>query len=124
MKTILVVDDEPTILESMELVLEIEQYTVVTASNGKEALERIAESRPDLVLSDVMMPVMDGLELLRAIKTDPALAGIPVVIMSAGRPDPAMVDPPWDRFLPKPARLDVLLSVLKDLLEGSSGASP
>ena len=124
MTTILVVDDEPDIVSTLSMVLELEGYRVLDAPNGKEALVRIAETRPDLILSDIMMPFMSGLELLAAIKSDHEIRAIPVVIMSAGRPDSVAVPYPWDGFLAKPISLDDLLQTITMILERPAGASP
>ncbi len=85
MTRLLVVDDELSILEALQDILSLEGYEVVTAYNGAEGLRRIEEQRPDLVLLDLMMPVMDGREMLRRVREDPALKDLPVVVMSAGR---------------------------------------
>ena len=83
MTTILVVDDEPLIAMALEAALEDVGYEVVTAANGRQGLERLAEARADLVLLDIMMPVMSGPVMLAAMAADPALAGIPVIILSS-----------------------------------------
>ena len=83
MTTILVVDDEPLIAMALEAALEDVGYEVVTAANGRQGLERLAEARADLVLLDMMMPVMSGPAMLAAMADDPALAGIPVIILSS-----------------------------------------
>ncbi len=85
MKRLLIVDDEAAILEALQDVLSLEGYEVVTAYNGAEGLRRVHEAQPDLVLLDLMMPVMDGREMLRRLREDPTLDGLPVVVMSAGR---------------------------------------
>lgn len=82
-KTILVVDDEQDVIRLLQINLEQAGYQVITAENGKDALERVAERRPDLILMDHMMPVMDGLEALRNLKDDQTTAKIPVVILTA-----------------------------------------
>ncbi|MGA9994283.1 MAG: response regulator [Pyrinomonadaceae bacterium] len=81
--TILVVDDEPINRNLIERRLEREGYRVLTAENGREAVEKTREERPDLVLLDVMMPVMDGLEACRLIKDDAATQDIPIIFLSA-----------------------------------------
>ena len=81
--TVLVVDDDPVIQQLLRLNFEMEGYTVVTAGDGVEGLERARSVDPDAVLLDVMMPRMDGLEVARALKGDPATAGIPIVMLSA-----------------------------------------
>jgi CheY-like chemotaxis protein len=80
---ILVVDDEFSVAEVLQSVLTDSGHEVITAVNGKQALERLAERRPDLVLLDFMMPIMDGPALLRAMKQDPAYRDIPAVVMSS-----------------------------------------
>lgn len=81
--TILVVDDEPINRALIERRLEREGYRVLTAENGREAVEKTHEERPDLVLLDVMMPLMDGLEACRLIKEDGATQDIPIIFLSA-----------------------------------------
>lgn len=83
MTTILVVDDEPLIAMALEATLEDVGYEVVTAANGRQGLERLAEERADLVLLDMMMPVMSGPAMLAAMAAHPELAGIPVIILSS-----------------------------------------
>jgi CheY-like chemotaxis protein len=83
MTVILVVDDEPLIAMALEAALEDVGYEVVTAANGRQGLERLAEVRADLVLLDMMMPVMSGPAMLAAMAAQPELAGIPVIILSS-----------------------------------------
>jgi CheY-like chemotaxis protein len=84
MTTILVVDDEPLIALALEAALEDAGHQVATAANGRQGLERLAEApRPDLVLLDMMMPVMSGAAMLAAMAADPGLAGIPVIVLSS-----------------------------------------
>jgi len=82
-KKILVVDDEDDILNFLELVLSEKGYDVVTASGGQEALTRAQLERPDLVLLDIMMPQMDGWEVLKLLRVDEETAEIPVAMLSA-----------------------------------------
>lgn len=83
MKTVLLVDDEHAILDALSGILEDEGFRVVTAGNGREALHRLREETPDVALVDVMMPVMDGRELLREMAADERWKHVPVVLMSA-----------------------------------------
>ena len=82
-ETILVVDDDPDIARFVEVNLRSAGYDVAVAGDGEEALEKAAELRPDLVLLDVMMPVMDGFEMLAELKGDPSIAAIPVIMVTA-----------------------------------------
>lgn len=114
MSKLLIVDDEVAILEALMDILEVEGYAVSTASNGAEGLASVGKSRPDLILLDLMMPVMDGQEMLRRLKDDPSLRTIPVVVMSAGRVNKS--DLHGSHFLAKPFELDDLLdTVAKEL---------
>jgi CheY-like chemotaxis protein len=84
MTTVLVVDDEALIAMALQAALEDEGYQVVTAANGRQGLERLAAiPRPELVLLDMMMPVMSGPEMLRTMQADPALGAIPVIVLSS-----------------------------------------
>ena len=86
MHSILVVDDDPDILDALVEILEAEGYQADRARNGQEALERLHESRPTLILLDLMMPVMDGWEFAQKLKEEPGeLAQTPVVVLSADR---------------------------------------
>jgi DNA-binding response OmpR family regulator len=82
-KKILIVDDEEDILHFLELVLKEKGYDVVTASGGQEALTRAQLERPHLVLLDIMMPQMDGWEVLKLLRVDEETADIPVAMLSA-----------------------------------------
>jgi DNA-binding response OmpR family regulator len=82
-RKILVVDDEDDILHFLELVLKEKGYDVVTASNGHDALTAAQIEKPDLVLLDIMMPQMDGWEVLKLLRVDDETADIPVAMLSA-----------------------------------------
>ena len=86
--TVLVVDDEPSLLFLHRLVLEAVGYAVVEAGDGAQALERIRERRPDLVVSDLMMPVLDGHALIAALQADEDQRTIPVIVVTASATKP------------------------------------
>lgn len=121
MKTILVVDDEEAISETLAEVLQDEGYRCLVATNGQEALDLMAEAPPDLVLCDVMMPVMDGREMLREMRRRPDLAGVPVVMTSAAPAAFAGESADHQAFLKKPFKLEKLLGVVRQLLEEPAG---
>ena len=112
MRSILVVDDEHDILLALELILSEEGFQVIKAHNGREALARLAEVRPAMVLLDSMMPVMSGLETIKAMKADPEYSRIPIVLMSAVAPRVSRDEYPWDVFLRKPFEIEGLMSVI------------
>jgi adenylate cyclase len=80
---ILIVDDEPFNVDYLEQELEDMKYEIITAMNGRQALEKVADELPDLILLDIMMPIMDGFAVLAELKADPLLRHIPVIIISA-----------------------------------------
>lgn len=82
-KTILIADDDQFIVRAFKTGLERYDYSVVIAENGEDAIEQIASVRPDLVLLDVIMPRKDGFEVLKAVKADPALAHIPIIMLTS-----------------------------------------
>ena len=84
---ILVVDDEPDVAKIIAMNLEFEGYRVRKALGGRQALEEVARKKPDCVLLDIMMPEVDGWEVLRRLKEDPATAGIPVIVVTARNTD-------------------------------------
>jgi len=84
---ILVVDDDPVILRLLQVNFRLEGYDVVTASRGDEALRIAKEQTPDVIVLDVMMPGIDGYEVCRELKEDPATAGAPVIFLSARAQD-------------------------------------
>ncbi|HEV7678494.1 MAG TPA: response regulator [Candidatus Dormibacteraeota bacterium] len=120
---ILVVDDDPRLLHVVSMYLSIEGYDVDTAPNGEEGLRRVEAQRPDLVILDVMMPGIDGLEACRRIKSDPDTRHIPVVLFTAlsrtddvenGRAAGA------NRFINKPFSLIGLGAVIRSFLSEDS----
>lgn len=81
--TVLVVDDDPVILQLLRMNFELEGYTVMTATDGQEGVDQVHAHRPDVVISDVMMPRYDGMHLVRALKDDEATATLPIILLSA-----------------------------------------
>jgi CheY-like chemotaxis protein len=130
MKTVLVVDDEYDIINTLEMILSMEGYLVRTAFHGREALQLLAASTtlPDVVLVDAMMPVMDGYRFIEALRADPRTRALPVVLMSAAQPDPIeQARGHWDVYVRKPFDLARLLSLLERLRSPASsptGAGP
>ncbi|MCK5633582.1 MAG: response regulator, partial [Anaerolineales bacterium] len=79
---ILIVDDDPDIREGIVAVLETNDYRLVTASNGIECMEHIRDETPNLLILDMLMPRMDGFAVIRELRSDPGLAGIPIIILT------------------------------------------
>jgi|SRR5271157_1189418 len=83
MMKIMVIDDEPDLVEVVKLILESDGYQVVTANGGQEALEKMGKEMPDLVLLDIIMPRMDGWEVFSRIRSDQKTKDIPVIMLTA-----------------------------------------
>jgi CheY-like chemotaxis protein len=116
LKTILVVEDEPAIAQVLLQVLAEEGYKVVLAVNGQHGLHRAAEVKPDLVLSDLMMPVVTGEEMYHKMQSDPDMSRIPIVLMSAAAAAPEFAVtrnvPTYIGFLRKPFELAGLMQLI------------
>ena len=80
--TVLVIDDDPVILELLRVNFEIEGFNVICAKDGEDGLQRAQAERPDVVISDIMMPRRDGLQLLTDLKGDPTTEDLPVILLS------------------------------------------
>jgi len=123
---IMIVDDDPDYIKVIRAILESEQYTVVTAGDKIEGMEKIRAEKPDLAILDVMMNAwQDGFEMSRQLKKDPQLKNMPVLMLTAVENRTGISfkstagDPTWlpvDVFLDKPVEPDVLLSEVKKLL--------
>lgn len=125
MKTILLVDDEYALVESLTDLLQDEGYRVVSATNGKDGLERLQKEKADLVLSDLMMPIAGGRELVKGIRGFPDFRSLPVVIMSAATKDALTQEGSTlevSAFLRKPFQLEKLLEIIIRLIgKGEKG---
>lgn len=128
MSRILIVDDNNVNLSVLEAMLKQGGYEVVLGRNGKEALELARKQPPDLVISDILMPVMDGYELCRKWKTDERLRRVPFVFYTATYTDPK--DKAYglslgaDRFVVKPVKLEALEKLVRELLEARNKGTP
>ena len=80
---ILVIDDEPNIVQTLQDRLEMNEYEVVTAGNGREGLEKFAQEKPDVILLDVIMPIMDGHEMLEKLRRQPDGQDVSVIMLTA-----------------------------------------
>lgn len=117
MASILVVDDEFGIAQLLQEVLEDEGHEVVLATNGRQALEKALQSLPDLVITDFMMPILDGAGLITALRLQPSLQGIPVILMSAVSEATAVdLCLGYDRFLRKPFRIVQVIDLVEGLI--------
>ena len=118
MKTILVVDDECFLVECLTQLLEEAGYHVVSATNGKDGLAQLVKEHPDMVLTDFMMPVADGLEMVRGMHALPEFRSLPVILMTAwyGGDAPSPRTDGVSAVLNKPFELDELLAMIERLI--------
>jgi DNA-binding response OmpR family regulator len=125
MTIILVVEDEPLIAMALEAALEDAGYKVVTAANGRQGLERLAEARADLVLLDMMMPIMSGPVMLAAMIAQPELSGIPVIFLSS-LPEATIRDRTNSvaAIIRKPYTIDQVLGEIEKALREREPGSP
>jgi CheY-like chemotaxis protein len=120
---LLVVEDVPNVMELLEVTLRFKGYHVITARNGLEALEKIAANRPALVISDILMPKMDGYAMAYRMRTDPQMCNIPLIFLSATYVTPEdkhfALSLGAARFIEKPIDTeDFLLTVAELLTQG------
>lgn len=118
-KRLLVVDDEPNLLAAIAAVLRGEGFEISTARNGKDALLQIAKSLPDLIVSDVRMPVMDGYKLARQLRAAPHTKLIPIVFLTAKGETEDRIEgfrSGVDVYLTKPFEPDELIAVIHNIL--------
>ena len=125
-KKILVVEDEADIAENIQARLSLDNYQVVLASDGKSGVEKARKEKPDLVILDVMMPLVNGFDVCKILKTEAGTRDIPILILTA-LPHLDDVDKAYEvganDFLNKPFTNDRLVQKVKKLL-GSEGNSP
>ncbi len=123
---LLVVEDVPNVLELLDVTLRFKGYPVVTARNGLEALEKIAEQRPALVITDILMPKMDGYALAHRLRSDPKTTDIPIIFLSAtyvtSEDKQFAISLGAVRFIEKPIDTEEFLLTIAELL--TQGAVP
>ncbi len=123
-RKILAVDDEKNIVRLVQVNLERQGFQVVTASDGKEALKKVEEERPDLVVLDVMMPYMDGFEVLQNLRRNHSTRNIPVILLTAKTQDEDIFKG-WrsgvDCYLTKPFNPMELVSFVKRIFSSMDG---
>ncbi len=117
---ILVVDDEPNIVQTLQDRLEMNEYQVVTAGNGREGLEKVEQEKPDVILLDVIMPIMDGHEMLEMLRKQPGGRDVSVIMLTArsqtqdiARANACGIDD----YIVKPFDLSELLEKIESVVE-------
>lgn len=125
--TILLIEDKPGLRDTIQSLLELHQYQVITAANGEEGIHMATEHLPDLVISDIYMPVLNGYQLLEAFQAHEQLRYIPVIILSA-RSATEEVNLALEKgaaaYINKPFLFANLNASIKQLLQTTSGSTP
>lgn len=119
-KKILIVDDEPDIIEILRFRLEKKGYRVVAAFDGEEALDQVEKEQPDLIVLDLMMPKMDGAEVCRRLKRNPAYQEIPIIMLTAKARDVDKMEGislGADDYIVKPYDAQVLFKSMEEILK-------
>lgn len=124
-KKILLVDDDPDFVEAVKVIVESGGYEVRVAYDGQEGLEAVAEEKPDLIVLDVMMPVMNGHAACAKLKKDPATASIPIILLTAVAERVTtstythrdMLESEAEDYMPKPVEPADLLALIKSWLK-------
>ncbi len=119
MKSILVIEDNALLADLIAEVLQEEGYDVEVAADGQEGLNKLPEMKPDLVITDLMMPHLSGDEVCNVIQADPQFRSVPVVMMSSRQEESMKVKCKYDAFLPKPFDLQFFLGLVKQLMEAT-----
>lgn len=125
--TIMVIDDEPAFLDVLSEILETKNYNVLTFSGALKALDFLQKQKPDLILTDIMMPDMDGLTLIRALRTRPEFSDLPIIVISAhaGPKDEARtLIAGANAYLAKPFTASELQNTIRTVLQNASGNAP
>ena len=118
-KKVLIVDDEPNIVISLEFLVKKEGFTVAVAADGEEALAKVAEFSPDLILLDVMMPKKSGFEVCEALRADPARSGLKIIMLTAKGRDTEMAKGlalGADAYMTKPVSTKDLIARIREVL--------
>ena len=115
-KRILVVDDEPELCEALKIRIEVSGYEAILAGDGEEALKKVREMEPDLVILDIMLPKMSGFKVCRMIKFDPKFRKIPVIMLTVrtGKEDKLLgIQSGAEEYITKPFSDDDLMARIK-----------
>lgn len=114
---VLLVEDELGLSKLMVMILEDEGYRVVEAANGAQGLARLEQEKPALIITDYMMPELNGYEMVCTIRKNPAFDDVPILMMSAALPQQLPVGDLVDDFLPKGTGLERLVTTIRRLIE-------
>ena len=119
---IMIVEDDKTTLKVLRDILQSQRYRVIEATNGREAIDLAAIEKPDLITMDLQLPVMNGLDAIRALKGNSATSNIPIIALTAAAmkgQDRIALEAGCGTYISKPFNMDTLLEAVKKHLAGS-----
>ena len=120
MKSVLLVEDEGSLVQVLTLILSDNVFRVTVAYNGRQALGLLVNAQPDIILTDYMMPVMDGLEMAQAVRTTAKFSTVPILMISSASPESIPRHKfVLNKYLRKPVEIPVLLDAIAELLGDS-----
>ena len=119
-RKVLVVDDEVDVLHTTELALEMEGFVVATEEDGDKALEKVKEFKPDLIVLDIMLPTIEGYEVMRRLKQDTEHSDTPIILLTAcaqEKDKKLAVDLGAYAYVTKPFDMDIFMQIVNNILE-------
>jgi CheY-like chemotaxis protein len=119
-KKVLIIEDEDVCAQLVDLVINKRQVDVIVAPDGEQGVQKASAERPDLIFLDIMLPKMNGYDVIRALKRDPALAAIPIVVLSARAGDEGrqlVRETGCQEFIPKPFKVAQIRGAIQRFLE-------
>jgi len=122
-KRILVIDDEPDVVMTLAMRLKVNGYEIISAADGEEGLEKAKSGNPDLIICDWVLPKLDGCEVCKRLKQDPAYSKIPIILCTAKAEEKdkdLAKESGAEAYVTKPYDAKNLLSIMRDLIEKSA----
>ncbi len=119
-KKILIVDDEPDIVESIKFRLELENFECIEANDGEDALRKAKKENPDIILLDIMLPLINGYKVSRLLKFDESYKNIPIIMLTARAQEKDIKlgeETGADEYVPKPFDMETLVVLVKKYLK-------
>lgn len=119
-KKVLIIDDNPTLATTLQMILELKGFTIITASDGIAGLNKVMEEMPDIIILDIMLPGMDGYQVCEKVKANPNTKDIPVIMLTGkdtGEDFDKALEKKADWYIVKPYNIDHLMSVFDKLLK-------
>ncbi|HSH04717.1 MAG TPA: response regulator [Anaerolineae bacterium] len=122
-QSVLIVDDEAGTRDMLRMLLELDGFTVFEAEDGEDALDQVDENHPDVIILDVMMPILDGISVCKELRKAPETANVPIIMLSGKTQSSAVtegLEAGANLYMAKPMSVDELLTNIRDVLNDDS----